>query len=93
MKLATFRIREKETRGIIQGDTAYDVGQSMRDRFGNLKSLLTAEAYSEAQAVTSAADQYAISNIEWCPVIPNPDKILCVALNYEKHRKETGEPR
>lgn len=24
------------------------------------------------------------------PVIPNPDKILCVGLNYEMHRKETG---
>jgi 2-keto-4-pentenoate hydratase/2-oxohepta-3-ene-1,7-dioic acid hydratase in catechol pathway len=23
-------------------------------------------------------------------VIPNPDKILCIGLNYETHRKETG---
>jgi 2-keto-4-pentenoate hydratase/2-oxohepta-3-ene-1,7-dioic acid hydratase in catechol pathway len=23
-------------------------------------------------------------------VIPNPDKILCIGLNYENHRKETG---
>ena len=29
-------------------------------------------------------------DIEWLPVIPNPDKILCVGLNYEMHRKETG---
>jgi 2-keto-4-pentenoate hydratase/2-oxohepta-3-ene-1,7-dioic acid hydratase in catechol pathway len=24
------------------------------------------------------------------PVLPDPDKILCVGLNYENHRKETG---
>ena len=23
-------------------------------------------------------------------MIPNPDKILCIGLNYENHRKETG---
>ena len=23
-------------------------------------------------------------------MIPNPDKIFCVGLNYETHRKETG---
>ena len=23
-------------------------------------------------------------------MIPNPDKILCIGLNYETHRKETG---
>ncbi len=31
-----------------------------------------------------------LSKITWLPVIPNPDKILCVGLNYETHRKETG---
>ncbi|WP_306343085.1 fumarylacetoacetate hydrolase family protein, partial [Escherichia coli] len=30
------------------------------------------------------------SKVIWQPVIPNPDKILCVGLNYETHRKETG---
>ena len=36
------------------------------------------------------AKRYPLADIEWLPVIPNPDKILCVGLNYEMHRKETG---
>jgi 2-keto-4-pentenoate hydratase/2-oxohepta-3-ene-1,7-dioic acid hydratase in catechol pathway len=30
------------------------------------------------------------SELKLLPVIPNPSKILCVGLNYESHRKETG---
>jgi 2-keto-4-pentenoate hydratase/2-oxohepta-3-ene-1,7-dioic acid hydratase in catechol pathway len=31
-----------------------------------------------------------LASIIWLPVIPNPDKILCIGLNYETHRVETG---
>jgi 2-keto-4-pentenoate hydratase/2-oxohepta-3-ene-1,7-dioic acid hydratase in catechol pathway len=31
-----------------------------------------------------------LGDIEFLPPIPNPGKILCVGLNYENHRRETG---
>lgn len=31
-----------------------------------------------------------LADIEFLPVLPDPGKILCVGLNYENHRKETG---
>ncbi|GAA4338318.1 fumarylacetoacetate hydrolase family protein [Pigmentiphaga soli] len=33
---------------------------------------------------------YAESEIKYLPVIPSPDKILCVGLNYRSHVLETG---
>jgi 2-keto-4-pentenoate hydratase/2-oxohepta-3-ene-1,7-dioic acid hydratase in catechol pathway len=42
-----------------------------------------------AEAAASAVAT-PIADIEWLPVVPNPDKILCVGLNYEMHRQETG---
>ena len=44
----------------------------------------------EAAERAGDAKRYPLAGIEWLPVIPNPDKILCVGLNYEMHRKETG---
>ena len=38
----------------------------------------------------ATAKRYPTADIIWLPVIPNPDKILCIGLNYEMHRKETG---
>jgi 2-keto-4-pentenoate hydratase/2-oxohepta-3-ene-1,7-dioic acid hydratase in catechol pathway len=45
---------------------------------------------AEAAAASAKAARYPLKNISWLPVIPNPDKILCIGLNYETHRKETG---
>lgn len=40
----------------------------------------------------NSGDQSSIplAEVEFLPVIPAPGKILCVGLNYENHRKETG---
>ena len=32
------------------------------------------------------------SDVTLLPVIPDPDKILCIGLNYLKHKQETGRP-
>lgn len=32
------------------------------------------------------------SDIIFLPVIPDPEKIMCVGLNYVEHKKETGRP-
>jgi len=34
--------------------------------------------------------EYSFGQIQLLPVIPQPGKIVCVGLNYETHRKETG---
>ena len=90
MKFATFRISGSPTWGIIDGEEAVDVGAVLRDRLPDLKSAISAGALSEVAAEAAQAARYPFSAIEWLPVIPNPDKILCIGLNYETHRKETG---
>ena len=42
------------------------------------------------EAAANAKPDHKLSEIKFLPVIPNPDKILCIGLNYETHRKETG---
>ncbi len=90
MKFATFKANGTATWGIIDGEDAIDLGTVLRDRYPDLKSAITANALHEAAEQAGDAKRYPLSNIEWLPVIPNPDKILCVGLNYEMHRKETG---
>ena len=42
-----------------------------------------------APAKAAPAD-YTLDQIAFDPVIPNPGKIICVGLNYQEHRNETG---
>lgn len=90
MKFATFRISGTVTWGLIEGNEAVDVGAVVRDRVPDLKAAIAAGSLAELGPQGQAARRYPLDAIEWLPVIPNPDKILCVGLNYEMHRKETG---
>ena len=37
-------------------------------------------------------EDLSLSDITFLPVIPNPEKIMCIGLNYLEHKKETGRP-
>jgi 2-keto-4-pentenoate hydratase/2-oxohepta-3-ene-1,7-dioic acid hydratase in catechol pathway len=90
MRLASFQNAGVDTWGIVEGEEAVDVGSVLRARFPDLKSLIRAAAYEIAVDATKSASRLPLATLKWLPVIPNPDKILCVGLNYEMHRKETG---
>ncbi len=90
MRLATFRVAGVTSWGIVDGEMVADVGAALRGRLPDLKAAIAAGALPELAAQAAAARSYALSEVEWLPVIPNPDKILCVGVNYEEHRKETG---
>lgn len=89
MRLSTVKIAGRTTWGVIAGETFRDAGAVLAGRYADLKAAVTAGFEGVADAAEKAAD-FPLSDIEWLPVIPNPDKILCVGLNYEMHRKETG---
>ncbi len=89
MRLSTVKIAGRTTWGVIENDRFLDAGAVLASRYADLKSAVAAGLAGVAKAAASAAAT-PLGEIEWLPVIPNPDKILCVGLNYEMHRKETG---
>ncbi|KJF69953.1 fumarylacetoacetate hydrolase family protein [Agrobacterium arsenijevicii] len=89
MRLSTVKIAGRATWGVVEGDTFRDAGTALALHYPDLKSAIAAglAGVSEAAASASATP---LSEVEWLPVVPNPDKIICVGLNYEMHRRETG---
>ena len=90
MRFATFQLHGAPSWGLIDGEEAVDLGAVLRDRYPDLKSVIAADALTDAAAAANKAPRHPLSAIGWLPVLPNPDKILCVGLNYEMHRQETG---
>lgn len=89
MRLSTVKISGRTTWGVVEGDSFRDVGAALSARYADLKAAIEAGLEGVAEAV-SASSSTPLSALEWLPVITNPDKILCVGLNYEMHRQETG---
>ncbi|WP_186418782.1 fumarylacetoacetate hydrolase family protein [Bosea sp. CS1GBMeth4] len=90
MRFATFQINGTPSWGLVEGDQIADLGVALRGRYPDLKSAIAADALREVATAAAGAPRHRLSAITWLPVLPNPDKILCVGLNYEMHRKETG---
>jgi len=85
MKLMSFRRPDGTASwGIAKDDGVVDLG----DRAPGLKHALWAMT-SLAEEAARHPD-YRLSDIAWLPPIPDPDKILCVGLNYLSHIKEGG---
>lgn len=54
----------------------------------SLRALLAGGRLAEARAVTAV--DWPLEGLRFAPVIPDPDKIICVGLNYRDHVAETG---
>ncbi|MGY8665279.1 fumarylacetoacetate hydrolase family protein [Bradyrhizobium sp. UFLA05-109] len=89
MKLATVAIDGLTTWGVVEGDNFFDVGAVLASRYADLRAAIAGALAGVADAKSKAAATQ-LAKLVWLPVVPNPDKILCVGLNYETHRKETG---
>ncbi len=88
MKLASFVHQGIRSYGIVKADGVINLGQRLGDRYADLKSLLAANALSEAQQLSNEAPDLRIDDLHFLPVIENPGKILCVGMNYAEKRKE-----
>ncbi|WP_027487312.1 fumarylacetoacetate hydrolase family protein [Allorhizobium undicola] len=89
MKLSTVRLGQRLTWGVVKDQHFYDAGLVLQKTYADLKAAIAAGLAGVEEAANSAA-AVSLDQVEWLPVIPNPPKILCVGLNYETHRKETG---
>lgn len=70
------------------GDGVVDAGA--RSDFVDLKSAIRAGALSELAASCGDEADLNLEGLGYLPTITNPDKILCVGLNYKAHQEETG---
>lgn len=89
MKFVSFRAGGAARYGLVDGSRVIDL--TTRLKFPDLKSLIVADAFAEAgRAAKGATADFALDEIAFEAVIPNPGKIICVGLNYQEHRNETG---
>jgi 2-keto-4-pentenoate hydratase/2-oxohepta-3-ene-1,7-dioic acid hydratase in catechol pathway len=92
MKLASFRVGGVDTWGLIDGSQAIDLGSVLQTTFPDLRSALARLDRRALQSAASGAPRLSLEAVEWLPVITHPRRILCVGMNYEMHRLETGRP-
>jgi len=93
MRLASFKTAKGASYGAVTGNGIVDLRRHLGNQFPDLKALIAGNGFLQVNQYLSEAPDYKESDVTWLPVIPKPDKIVCVGLNYEEHRVETGRDK
>lgn len=90
MRLVSFVRRDGTlSYGTAKSDTILDAGAVFAGKYADLKSVLAAGAVDELKGV---GDPLPSASVTYLPPVPNPEKILCIGLNYLPHILESGRP-
>ncbi|MEB3371748.1 fumarylacetoacetate hydrolase family protein [Saccharopolyspora mangrovi] len=96
MKLLSYRSADRRSWGALVDREIVDLGRANPAWPTLAFALGEAGADGIGRAVTAAANtthRVALDSVELLPAVPDPQKVLCVGLNFEKHRIETGRER
>lgn len=89
MRWVSFAAGDYESYGPVVDGGVADAGARSDAGCATLKEALEEGRLAATAAVLDSPD-YACDEIRFLPTVPNPDKILCVGLNYREHQAETG---
>ena len=92
MKLVTFKYNDFVSFGVVENEVVFDIGQVLGGQHSDLCSVIGAGSNELITGAMNNAERYELGDVQLLPPIMKPDKIICVGLNYESHRKETGRP-
>jgi acylpyruvate hydrolase len=83
MRLATIRDGGRTRAVRADGDEAVELSAA------DVREVLDREGWQD-WAAAAGGPRRPIAGLDFAPLIPSPDKILCVGLNYRSHIQETG---
>ncbi len=88
MKLISFTTAGRNGYGVVQGDQVWDLSL----RFSGSPTLrrAIADGVLAKSDLTQRPSDLTIGQVSLLPPIPDPDKMICIGLNYRAHAAEGG---
>lgn len=79
--------------GVVIDGTLHDAGPDMRARYADLRAVLASQALEALAAASGNGAVLEFADVTLMPPVRNPDKIICIGLNYATHIRETGRDK
>ena len=89
MRVVTYGSDRGSRAGLLRADFVVDVWDGLGGDGSTVRDLLGSDRLAEAADI-SGGDQLPLEQIELLPPVPDPEKIVCVGLNYRAHAAEAG---
>jgi 2-keto-4-pentenoate hydratase/2-oxohepta-3-ene-1,7-dioic acid hydratase in catechol pathway len=92
MKLASYVADGKEAFGVVVGDGVVTMNERLGGKYATLRDALNDYALVDMrEAALGATPDHKLASVKLQPPIQNPEKILCVGINYKSHAAEHGQ--
>ena len=89
MRLVTYRSERGNRAGVLTDAGVVDAWDTLGEEGSSVRALLAGGRLAEVEEGTARAGR-TIGNPTLAPPIPDPDKIVCMGLNYRDHADEAG---
>ncbi len=96
MKLASYKVRGRESFGAMVGEGAglgvVDLKTRLAPRFNSVLDLLRDDGLDIARAaMRGVRADFPASEVEWLAPVLAPEKILCIGINYANRNADYGD--
>lgn len=89
MRLLSFSSGGKESWGSVAGDGVIDLGNALGRKYAGLQDFIASPDYARRDEIVQGREaDHRLSDIRFLPVIPRPEKIVCLVRNYMDHHQE-----
>ncbi|HGE8462248.1 fumarylacetoacetate hydrolase family protein [Serratia nevei] len=89
MRIVSFMAYGRAGYGLLRGEDEIVDGSALLP-YPDVRSALAAGGMAAFAPLRDASATLKAAEVSWLPPIVNPEKILCVGLNYRPHLLETG---
>ena len=90
MRLVTYRSERGERAGVLRDEVVVDAWDALGAGGTSVRELLAGDRLDELAGRIAGAEGLALDGVALCPPVPDPEKIICIGLNYREHAAEAG---
>jgi 5-carboxymethyl-2-hydroxymuconate isomerase len=89
MRFVSFCVGKYTSFGVVKGDAVVDLGSSLGSKRPTFGMVLRAGDLPRAMELAAAREpSVALGDIRYLPTVPDPEKIICIGINYGNRNEE-----
>jgi 2-keto-4-pentenoate hydratase/2-oxohepta-3-ene-1,7-dioic acid hydratase in catechol pathway len=89
MRIVTYRSDRGNRAGVLRDDSVVDVWDALGGEGSSVRDLIASDRLAKAAEI-AGGEPVPLEQVELGPPVPDPEKIVCIGLNYRAHAAEAG---
>ena len=86
MRLISYRSERGDRAGVLRDGRVIDAGDALGREVATVRGILTEGLLPDLE--DAEGESVALAEVELLPPVPDPEKIICIGLNYRDHAAE-----